>query len=373
MKSKLAMLSLGLLASASIVHGATDITSDDSVGGRSITAFDRVGQRAVGGYIDNEFYSENGGTQTFKAHRLVLQASSQVHERVLVNTEIEFEYGAILEGDAETSGELKLEQAWADFQLTDNHYFRTGIVLVPFGIVNVLHDSDVRDTTVRPIYAKYIVPSTWMDTGAGIHGRFDIKDYTFNYDAYLINGLTGDINSSNGLKGAKQGFKEDNNQATSFTGRLSVSPTLRLQTGFSIYKGKYSVNNQDGLTLYGIDGMWKKGPIEILGEFAQANIDNINDMNGYYAEARYHFFPEMLKNSLFGIGFAHPTFTLFARYSAVDLDVDVDSTDDKEQITAGINYRPIETVVFKVEGELNKQNGDDLNTSGFVASVAVGF
>ena len=96
-------------------------------------------------------------------------------------------------------------------------------------------------------------------------------------------------------------------------------------------------------------------------------------MNGYYGEARYHFFPDFLKKTFLATGFAHPTFTLFTRYSAVDLDVDVDSTDDKSQFTLGINYRPMQTVVIKMEGELNRENNESVDTSGFIASMAVGF
>jgi len=373
MKNFTATLLMGALITApQVMAEVYDV--EDSVGGRNITAFDRVGQRSIGGYMDTEYYGRQNGTQTFQAHRFVLEASSQVHERVLVSSEIEFEYGAILEGDSnDTDGEIKIEQAWADFELTDDHYFRTGIVLVPFGIVNILHDSDMRDTTARPIYAKYIVPTTWMDTGTGVHGELDIHDYTVNYETYFINGLDGNISSSNGLRSARPSLKADNNERLAFTGRISVDILTNLQGAFNFYTGKYSDNNEEGLTMLGLDGQWKKGPLEVLGEYAQVDIDSINNMNGYYVESRYHFYPEFLKGTFLSEGFAHPTFTLFARFSEVDLDTDVSGTDDKTQTTIGINYRPVETVAYKLEGEINTEDGDRVETTGFIASVAVGF
>lgn len=373
MRTKFLLPALSVLASTSLCFADVDITSEFSPGGRSITAFDRFGQRSVGGYFDTEFYNLDDGTQTFKAHHFVLETSSQVHERVLVNAEIEFEYGAQLEGDAETTGEMNIEQAWADIELTTNNYFRTGIVVVPFGIVNVLHDSDIRDTTNRPIYAKYVVPSTWMDVGTGAYGTIDIGEYEINYDAYVMNGLASGISSTDGLKKAKPSLKEDNNQAMAFAGRLAISPFLGLKTGISIYNGKYSDNNEDGVTLYGLDSFYKRGPFEFMAEYAKAKIDNMNNMNGYYGEVRYHFFPKFLDNTFLTRGFAHPTFTLFSRYSAVNLDENVKSTDDKTQITLGINYRPMETVALKLEGEILTENGSRTNSSGIISSVAIGF
>ena len=60
------------------------ITNQKGPGGYSITALDRVGERTIGGYFDTE-YSNNIETSsnTFKAHRLILQLSSQLHKNLL--------------------------------------------------------------------------------------------------------------------------------------------------------------------------------------------------------------------------------------------------------------------------------------------------
>lgn len=369
----------GVLLSSTSISAETDITKTDGPGGRNITAFDRVGQRQVGGYFDTEFVSDANG-QTFKAHRLILQVSSQVHERILFNSEIEMEYGAQIEDTSDGTGgdgELKIEQAWADFELVDNHYLRTGIVIVPVGLVNILHDSDVRDTTNRPIYAKYIVPTTWMDTGVGSHGNFDLGNWEVNYEGYILNGLTASVDAKSGLRNARPGFKSDNNANSALAARVGVSPFNGLEVGTSIYKGKYSDNGSDGLTLLALDTLWKKGAVEVMAEYAQANIDGGSDvpdtMNGYYVEARYHFLPSFLKNSAFTNGFDRPTFTAFARYGAIDLDTSVTNEYDRSQSTLGLNYRPMETAVFKFEIELNDaETGTEL-TNQYNMSVALGF
>lgn len=381
MKQLLHILIAGALIAVPALAQDSDIYSVKGVGGKNITAFDRVGDRKIGGYFDNEFHAMDS-SQTFKAHRLILQVSSQVHEKILFNTEIEYEYGATIEDTADGSGgdgEIKIEQAWVDFEYAENHFFRSGIVVVPFGILNVLHDSDVRDTTNRPIHTKYIVPTTWFDSGAGAHGSFDVNDWEFTYEGYLINGLTEGVSGTAGLRDARPSLKEDNNKGTAMVGRLGVSPMLNLDLGLSLYTGTYSDTDDESLTLKGIDFTWKNGPTEVLGEFAEASVDSTDDsvptkLNGYYLEGRYHFMPSFLKNAFFAQGFDNPTFTAFARYGEVDLDTSVTDIYDRSQITFGLNYRPTSTVVFKAEYEINTEEVND-NTVGdaVILSVAVGF
>lgn len=381
MKNLLNVFIAGALIASPLLAEDASIYSPKGVGGKNITAFDRVGERKIGGYFDNEFFAMNSA-QTFKAHRLILQASSQIHEKIFFNTEIEYEYGGVIEDTADGSGgdgEIKIEQAWVDFEYAEDHYFRSGIVIVPFGILNVLHDSDVRDTTNRPIHTRYIVPTTWFDSGAGAHGSFDVSDWEFTYEGYVINGLSEGISGTSGLRNARPSLKEDNNKGSALAGRLGISPMLGLDLGLSLYTGTYSDTDDESVTLKGLDFMWKNGPVEMLGEYAEASIDAIDDtvpgkMNGYYLEGRYHFMPSLLKKAFFAQGFDNPTFTAFARYGEVDLDTSVTDVYDRSQFTVGLNYRPVSTVVFKAEYEMNTEEVDD-NTVGdaVILSVAVGF
>jgi hypothetical protein len=371
----------GLVLSTSTFAVDTDISKIDGPGGRNVTAFDRVGERKLGGYFDTEFISDANG-QNFKAHRFILQLTSQVHEKILFNSEIEMEYGAQIEDTADGTGgdgELKIEQAWADFELADNHFLRSGIVIMPVGLLNILHDSDVRDTTNRPIFAKYIVPTTWMDTGIGAHGNFDVANWEVNYEGYVVNGLEEITSGSakSGIRSARPGFKSDNNVGSALVARLGLSPFNGLEFGTSIYKGAHSDNGSDSVTLVGLDTMWKHGAYEVMAEYAQVNIDGdstIPDtMNGYYVEARYHFFPSFLQNSVFDTWYDRPTFTAFARYGEVDLDTSVTDNYDRSQTTIGLNYRPIETAVFKFEAEINEAEAGDSLVNQFNASIALGF
>ena len=362
---------------------AQQITNVKGPGGYSITALDRqVSKPTVGGYFDTEFFINEDGSNTFKAHRLIMETSARLHDKILISTEIEYEYGAQINNLTDT-GELKIEQAWVDFEMDPALVFRTGINVIPFGRVNTLHDSDVRDTTNKPIYNKYIVPGTWMDTSIGFHGVIDAnEDMVVNYDAYIVNGLQHDgetlkVDGSNGIRKARPGFKKDNNRDKAFVGRVGVSPFMGLEVGGSYYTGDVDASGAKRLNIVGADAFLQQGPFEVLAEYAQISLDEIEGvptaMNGYFAELRYHIMPDFLKNLLFSAGFERPVFTLFARYGAVDLDTSVEDKNDKTQTTIGVNYRPMETTVFKLEYEMNGEKKDETKNNAIIGSVAVGF
>lgn len=363
-----------------------EIESSKGPGGRNITAFDRKAQTRVGGYFDNEFTLPmyGNGRSTFKAHRLILQASSYLHDNLMFNTEIEFEYGGLI-NNLTNDGELKIEQAWADYRISDALALRGGVVLIPFGLLNVLHDSDVRETTTRPLMALNIVPSTWMDSGAGVHGvLYPTEDLQLTYEAYVTNGLNNKISASNALRGARPSMKDDNNGNKAVSGRLGISPWLGLEVGLSGYRGNYDENR--ALTMAGADLTWTAGPVELVGEYATAMTEGgtwLNgttpttipgSMDGYYLEGRYRFFPEMLHNTFLGRGggFPQATMTFVTRYGTSDANKAASGATDRDEWVWGLNYRPIQTFVTKLEYQ---RLGDPVGgpKDAIWSSVAVGF
>ena len=376
-KSKQVFLAavMSLLLVSPVTAEENEITKVDGPGGYAITGLERGKHLQLGGYFDTEFIKEENAS-TFRNHRLVLEAASQLNETLLFNTELEFEYGGNI---------IKVEQAWVDYRFSDAFVQRTGIIIVPFGRVNVLHDSDVRDATNKSIYSSKIVPSTWMDTGAGFHGIVDIKDVQVNYNAYMVNGLRHDddtkIDNKNGIRKARDyddSLKKDNNKNKAIVGRVGVSPMLGLEIGTSYYSGKVDVEDTKKLQMVGLDGFYKKGKLELIGEWAQNTLDKIDDstpekMSGYYLEARYHIPANFLKSTFIGKNLKRPVFTAFGRTSGVDTNADVEDEYDITQYTIGLNFRPVEQVVYKVEYEINQEKKNETDNNKIVASVAFGF
>ena len=339
----------------------------------------------VGGYFDTELflYDGAGKNDTFKAHRYIMSIGSQIHEKISAFAEIEYEYGAAINSLGD-QGELKIEQAYLDYSISDELVFRGGIILSPMSFVNRFHDSDLRDTTARPILTRYILPSTWMDSGFGFHGEVELnEDWELSYESYIMNGLasaTGnEITSSKGIRSTRPNFKQDNNSTFASISRVNLSPGVDLDFGASYYTGAYDDLVQNNMSILGLEAQYRLGAAEIIAEYGSVDIEGhtISNMNGYYVEGRYHFFPDFLKGTFFADGFDHPTFTAFARIGGVDLDADIDKVGEYNEYLFGLNYRPIESTVFKIEYQMNTDinSGSDSTKeyNALITSVAVSF
>ena len=352
-------------------------------GGRNLTAFDRTAQRKLGGYYDVEFTAGDGIGSGFDLHRLILQASSFLGRRLFFNTEIEFEHGAVIPPEPSADeGELKIEQAWGSIQLAEAASFRGGIILVPLGRLNVLHDSDIRDTTSRPLFTQVIVPSTFFETGVGVQGlAYPTEDWLLDYEVYVVNGLTDEVGDGAGLREARPSLRRDNNNSKALTGRLGLSPSLHLETGVSVYSGATSAEIEDSrVSVVAFDALWKQGPFELMGEGGIVAIaDGLEaagrpkGMNGFYVEGRYHFFPASWRGRLGLFDFDHPTFTLVGRAGTVDTDTGATTAGDRREILIGINYRPIEQAVVKLEGVRYRETATGTERDRLFASIAMGF
>ena len=318
----------------------------------------------VGGYMDTEWVSE-GETNTFKAHRFIVFYGGTISPKVRFNSEIEYEYGGFVtntdDADNVQNGEIKIEQAYVDYDATDFLTLRTGIVLVPVGQLNIYHDSDLRDFTARPLVNYYIIPTTWMDTGIGVLGSTDVADMELTYEAVVINGLdhNNTYSSSKGVRNMRPNFKSDTNKGKAIAGRVGVIPNINSEFGVSTYQG------QSKQALIAVDGRYGLGALNLKGEYATYSDGFDNKANGFNLEGKYNV------ASLIGVS---EEINLLARYEQVDLLADNDSAGKINRTSFGINYRPVKALVYKVEYSLNETqgvSGDEDNT--LMASVALGF
>src|SRR6185503_2663769 len=114
-------------------------------------------------------------------HRFVLLFTHSFSDRVRFVGELEVEH-AVVEG-LEEGGELELEQAYLDFLVHPALNFRAGMLLVPVGIINERHEPPVFHGVERPFVDTVIIPTTWFEAGAGIHGALGRG---FRYRAYVM-------------------------------------------------------------------------------------------------------------------------------------------------------------------------------------------
>ena len=334
-----------------------------------------VNRTVLGGYGEFVFTKAEDQDSLFDARRLVIFLYAPIHPRISFSTEIEFEFGGTpKKQDGElTNGEVILEFAVLDFKVIDQLSLRAGVILVPFGKFNVNHDSPTRDLTDRPLVIRTIIPSTWFETGAGLFGKVPLSsDVDLDYEAYLINGLDSKIQDGHGNRAARGALSQDNNDDKALVGRLSLShfgkvgdKGLSIEVGASGYTGAYDRRGSRA-NMIGVDLTLRRGGFELLGEYVyQRNDAGFDDswptssrlpvpesMRGFYVQANYHFMPDFIRSAL-PPDLQESVFTAVAMYEEVDTDTDRDTGGDRTRLVFGLNYRPIEAVVWKHEAQLN--------------------
>ncbi len=346
----------------------------------------------LGGYVDVMYNHlsrrnlDNPSRQSFGQQRLVPFIYAAITNRVKFATEIEIERGGT---DAPESGDgsIKIEFAQLDYLITEPINLRAGILLMPVGKFNLLHDSPLNDLVDRPMVSRVIIPSTWFESGAGLYGTlYPTALSKLDYEIYAVNGVSstaGDITDL-GVRSARGSVSRDRNDSKAVVGRVAFSPRLGIEVAGSAYHGLYrnatATMGSSYLDIFAVDWTFQRGPFEIIGEAAWSRISNNGTgpagMQGYYLQGNYHFMPEFLKNLAPSHFSDASTFTAVVRWGQVDTDTD-DRTRglagggnrrELERLTLGINFRPIEDTVLKFDWQFNTQK----NATGLVASADLG-
>ena len=384
----------------------------------------------VGGYFDIQYRSHKnsvlesgyagGTTNGFDQQRFVPFIYADITEHVKFASELEIEHG-IRGGE---DNEISLEFAHIDYLVNEPFNIRGGIVLIPIGKFNLLHDSPLNDLTDRPLVAQFVVPSTMSETGAGFYGTFyPGRTGKLDYELYYTTGPCGynsdgspRVSEEKGTKDSRQrkcasddGLDINNGKAVS--GRLAYSPMLGVEIAGSSYYGNQSPFSYNPLSITAIDWTLQKGPFEVIGEaawsYARGNsraipgttfigvnpgavLTGINTLNptgappqrmqGFYIQGNYHFMPAFLTKlspRRFGEG---STFTAVIRYDDVNLNMDNTgpSAGRLQQISFGLNYRPVEDAVFKISYQylpesFNPNNAQQIHDQALVISAATYF
>src|SRR6185503_14851978 len=124
----------------------------------------------ISGYMDFHLNRPEHEDPQLDFHRFVLLFNHSFTDRLRFIGELEIEHGFV-EG-LEESGELELEQAYLDFRINPAFNIRAGMLLAPVGIINERHEPPSFNGVERPFVDTFIIPSTWFDAGAGVHGTF---------------------------------------------------------------------------------------------------------------------------------------------------------------------------------------------------------
>jgi hypothetical protein len=183
---------------------------------------------SIGGYGELVYVNYADGRADYaEVLRLVLYVGYRFTDRIVFNSEIEFEHGA---------KEIGIELAYFDFTLLDPLILRVGNVLVPVGFINENHEPIFFYGVFRPKVDRNLIPTTWNQNGIGLHG--DVGP--FRYKAYLLTGndvFGGEdpLEAGSWIRGSRTGAA---GPARTFAGAAQVSADVGPATfGASFYGG----------------------------------------------------------------------------------------------------------------------------------------
>jgi hypothetical protein len=315
--------------------------------------------------------------------RAVFYFGYKFSDRWLFNSEIELEHASTGEG-----GSASVEFAYIDYLRSSSLNARFGMVLVPMGFVNELHEPPVFLGARRPDVEQVLIPSTWRENGLGLFG--DIGP--FAYRTYIVNGLDASGFSAQGLRGGRQKGARAKADDLAWVGRFDYVGRPGLLAGVALYRGGsgQGLDGPDGgtidatTTIWEAHLEWKRRGLEVRALAAGAQVDDAAQLNqalglegrssvgerleGWYVQVGYD-----LESS---IGPLEHSLIPYLRREAFDTQAAVpagylaDPANDVESWTVGIAYKPIDQVVFKLDFQ-DYDNG--AGTAVDQMNVAVGY
>jgi hypothetical protein len=354
----------------------------NSVSGLGLAAskvYDSAPGVALGGYGEANYTNASAGDDTADLLRAVLYVGYEFDSTWLFNSEFEFEHGS-----TERNGAASVEFAYIDGRFDPTFNMRTGLVLVPMGLTNEMHEPTAFPSVMRPDVERVILPTTWSDIGAGAWGC--VGD--FSYRTYIVNALdAANFDAADGLQEGKQLGSEAIANDWAWVGRVDYAAAPDVIVGGSLYFGNsgQELGPAVGTTIWEAhaDTRWRGAHLRAL--YAMANLDDVTDLNASLGLAGNQSIGEQLDGYYVELGYdvmsvvrpgSQQSLEPFVRYESYDTQAQVpsgfssDPANDVDSVTFGLAYKPIDNIVFKVDYQ-DYDNGSHDATDFF--HVGMGF
>ena len=311
----------------------------------------------IGGYGElhyNNLESPDGSEfKQLDFHRFVLFFGYDFSDSIRFHSEVEIEHALVKDtADGSGSGEIELEQAYIEFDLTENMEAKGGLFLIPVGILNETHEPPTFYGVERNPIETRIIPSTWWEGGAALTGR--IGGSGLSYDLAITSGLDGGTD----VRGGRQKVAKATANDPAYTGRLKYTGLRGLELAGTVnYQSDMTQSTDPDINdavLLSAHAIYNISQFQLRALYANWDIDVTSNasaadqardkQDGYYVEGSWKFVPSA---------------GVFARYNVWDTGGVGDT--EKTQTDIGINYWPHEDVVIKFD--IQKQDHGAVNTA----------
>lgn len=321
----------------------------------------------IGGYGEMHYNAmrDNNDDQV-DFHRFVLFLGHDFNDKLRLHSEVELEHSISGEGQ---NGEVELEQAYIEYDITPTQHAKAGIFLMPVGIINETHEPPSFYGVERNPVENKIIPATWWEGGAALNGQIASG---FSYDFALHSGLSVPTSGGSAFKvrDGRQKVSQADADKGAVTGRLKWTGMPGVELASSLqYQQDVTQNNfsEDvDATLWEAHAAINRGGLGLRALYARWDLDGTapaavgrDEQYGWYVEPSYKF-----NTQLGDVGF-------FTRYNEYDNEAG-DSTNSKfKQYDVGMNFWPHEHVVLKMDVQFNRNPGATPDDE--ILNLGVGF
>jgi opacity protein-like surface antigen len=328
----------------------------------------------------------SGGEPRIDLLRYVAYLGYKWSDKILLNSEIEFEHATTGEGEEER-GEASVEFAYVEFRPWKNVGFRAGELLLPLGFLNELHEPPIFHGARRNEVETQILPSTWPENGIGAFGQTG----AFEWRAYVVAGLDSAGFTAEGIREGRQEGSQSRARDVAFTARVDYSGTPGVSIGASVFTGDSGQGAVVGartlggrVTLFDLHGQYQRRGLQLRALYARSTIDDvtlIDQQNGLLEEGsvgerQYGFYVEGAYDLAALRSSGQWSVMPFVRYEKlnpqdrVPAGLSRDPTLDQKVWTAGVGVKPVPNVVLKADYQWLSNRGKT-GTNQF--NLAVGY
>ena len=324
----------------------------------------------IGGYGELHYNNLNHSSDNTKDkteldfHRFVIFINHEFNDKIRFFSELEIEHALVKDtADGSNGGEVEVEQAYIQFDLSQQTRANVGAFLIPVGILNETHEPPTFYGVERNPVEKNIIPATWWEGGAMLSGHYGSG---FSYDLALTSGLKVDETEIN-IRDGRQKTAKASADNLAVTGRvkytgisgLELAGTVQIQDDIT----QDTSDTVDGATMIEAHARWNIADFTLTGLYANWDIDGAgaetegkDKQDGGYIEASYKVTPK---------------FGIFVRQNEWDNGGTTGDT-AKSQTDVGFNYWPHENVVLKADVQ-TQNNDSDSNLDGFNLGIGYQF
>ena len=186
----------------------------------------------LSGYMDFHFNKEEFTDARLDFHRFVLLVTHT--SRRAFDSLASWNSNTRSSRASRMRANSELEQAYVDFLLDRSFNVRAGMMLMPIGIINERHEPPVYGVE-RPFIDTVIIPTTWFEVGAGVHGEIGRG---WRYRGYVTAPLNAaEFTADEGIREGRQKGSESNVGRPGVTGRLEYVGYRGLTLGAGGWSG----------------------------------------------------------------------------------------------------------------------------------------